>query len=596
MRSRYWPLVLLLGLALAMLAITPAPADDKPNAAKIQKLIDQMGSDTYEEREAAAKALGAIGEPALELLRKAVQYGEPEVRKRAEDLVRKIEKTAERDRVLGATRVRLSFKDTPIPDAVAEIQKKTGYNLYLHDPDGKLKDRKVTLDTGETTFWSALEQFCQKAGLAEATQQDLMLRPGVRPRPVPPIRPLPAEKIPDKAPARPKDAPNKEKGKADAPRAKGAALAADKAIAPLAPQAPPPPAAGPVAGAAVIAQPFFNGQTGQIILVEGKDKEKKEATDVSSAVRFKVASRSEMFGTTAANEILLALEITPEPKLQWQQTLAVRLTKALDDQGQELKEGAVADNPGIVGPGGFVGGPAVRPNLRMAWDGLHQFVPLYLKKGEKTAKTLKELSGIVTAQLLTAPQAVITADHVLKSNGKTFKGVEEGAIKILDVSKGENGTVTVRFELDQPANVLPANGGGWGFPGGIQIMPAPAAPQAVPQGALNAVPAQLGVVRLQAQPAQPAIQIAIAGPGGMAMPLGGDNGVALLDEKNHPVPVLVQQQIGWRPVQAGQKNVQEHIFVFQLKKGQSEDLKLVFLGRKQTTIDIPFTLKEVPLP
>src|SRR5262245_58529663 len=113
MCNRYWPLVLLLGLCAGMLAITPAPADDKADAAKIQQLIDQLGSDKYEDREVAGKALDAIGEPALALLRKAIRDGEPEVRKRAEDLVRKIEKTTERSRVLGATKVHLVFKDTP---------------------------------------------------------------------------------------------------------------------------------------------------------------------------------------------------------------------------------------------------------------------------------------------------------------------------------------------------------------------------------------------------------------------------------------------------------------------------------------------------
>jgi hypothetical protein len=314
-----------------------------------------------------------------------------------------------------------------------------------------------------------------------------------------------------------------------------------------------------------------------------------------------------MFGTAPAGEVLLVLEITPEPKLQWLQTLALRVTKALDDQGQELKELSVAEISGPnPGPGGFVAGPAVRPNVRLGWDGTHQYSPIHLKKGEKSAKSLKELSGTVTAQLLTAPQALITADNVLKSSGKTFKGAEEGSIKIIDVSKGENGTVTVRFEMEQPANVLPANGGGWGMPGGIQIQPLPAAPRAVPQGALNAAQAQAVVAQVQANGAvvvrqvqvqgQNAIGFAVAGPGGMAMPLAGYNGIALLDDKGNAVPVLIQQQIGFRPVQAGQKNVQEHIFVFQLEKGQSEDVKLVFLGRKQTSIDIPFTLKDVPLP
>lgn len=588
MRRSYWPLALLLGLWAGFLATTPAPADDKkPDAEKIQKLINQLGSDKYEERQKAAQELDAIGAPALELLRKAVKDGEPEVRKRADELVKKMEKAAEQTRVLAATKVHLVFKDTPVADAVAEIQKKTGYNIALFDPEQKLKDRKVTLDTGETTFWSALEQFCHKAGLAEAAPQDMRMPPPLPPgRPAAPApAPKPVEKK-DQAAAQP------------AVRAVANANLADKAVAPQAP-APPPPAPA-------IAQ-FFPGQPGQIVLTDAGDKAKKEAADVSSAVRVKALPKSDLFGQPGEGEILLALEISPEPKLQWQQTMAVRIRKALDDQGQELKEAA----PSAPGAPTNIGvGAVVRPGFHPWFGGLNQYYPVRLKKGEKAAKSLKELSGTVTAQLLTAPQAVITADNVLKSNGKTFKGADEGSIKILDVSKGDNGTVTVRFELEQPTNVFPANGGGFGIaPGGIQLQPLPAQPvqaRVVPRGALNAAPAQAqpavvqvqgnggAVFQVQVQ-AQPAIGIAV-GPGGMVTSQVGFNGVALLDEKDHAVPVLVQQQVGFKPVQPGQKNVQEYVFVFQLEKGQGDNLKLAFLGRKQTTVDIPFTLKDVTLP
>jgi hypothetical protein len=591
MRRSYWPLALLLGLWAGLLAIPPAPADDKkPDAEKIQKLIDQLGSDKYEDRQNAVKELDAIGEPALELLRKAVKDGEPEVRKRADELVKKIEKATEQTRVLAATKVHLVFKDTPVADAVAEIQKKTGYNVVLFDPEQKLKDRKVTLDTGETTFWAALEQFCQKAGLAEASPQ------GTMPPPVPPGRPVP--------PA-PKPVEKKDQAAAQ-PEARVAANAnlADKAVAPQAPAAPAP--------AHAVAQ-FFPGQPGQIVLVDAGEKAKKEAADVSSAVRVKALQKFDLFGTAGEGEVLLTLEISPEPKLQWQQTMAVRIRKALDDQGQELKEAA----PNAPGAPTSIGvGAVVRPGFHPGFGGLHQYYPVRLTKGEKGAKSLKELSGTVTAQLLTAPQAVITADNVLKSNGKAFKGADEGSIKILDVSKGENGTVTVRFELEQPTNVFPANGGGFVAPGGIQLQPLPAQPvpaRVPPRGALNAAPAQAqpAVVQVpvqvpgnpprqevrfvQVQAAQPAIGIAV-GPGGMVTAQVGFNGIALLDEKDHAVPVLVQQQVGFKPVQPGQKNVQEYIFVFQLEKGQGDNLKLAFLGRKQTTVDIPFTLKDVTLP
>src|ERR1700712_822681 len=76
---------LVVGLAMAGLAGVPAPAADtaKPDAAKIDKLVEQLGSDTFTEREAATAALAKIGLPALASLRKAITSKDNELRKRA---------------------------------------------------------------------------------------------------------------------------------------------------------------------------------------------------------------------------------------------------------------------------------------------------------------------------------------------------------------------------------------------------------------------------------------------------------------------------------------------------------------------------------
>src|SRR6516162_1103660 len=56
----------------------------KVSAAEIQKLIDQLGSEKFVERQAASKRLAEIGEPAWNALRKAAANSEElEVRRRA---------------------------------------------------------------------------------------------------------------------------------------------------------------------------------------------------------------------------------------------------------------------------------------------------------------------------------------------------------------------------------------------------------------------------------------------------------------------------------------------------------------------------------
>src|SRR5262245_32024386 len=78
-------------LLLLASAAAPAPgADDAADAARIARLVRQLGSDDFDEREAATKELEAIGEPALAPLRKAAAEGDAEVRARAAALLRKI--------------------------------------------------------------------------------------------------------------------------------------------------------------------------------------------------------------------------------------------------------------------------------------------------------------------------------------------------------------------------------------------------------------------------------------------------------------------------------------------------------------------------
>lgn len=84
---------LLLGFALA--ARSEPPSKDKPQASptEIERLIRQLGSGRFEEREAASSGLAEIGEMALEALRKAASAkGDAEARRRSQDLVRAIER------------------------------------------------------------------------------------------------------------------------------------------------------------------------------------------------------------------------------------------------------------------------------------------------------------------------------------------------------------------------------------------------------------------------------------------------------------------------------------------------------------------------
>jgi len=170
----------------------------EPNdAARVRALIEQLGSDTFTDRQQAFEALDALGESALDALRQATNHEDTEIRKRARDLVSRIEKRTENARLLRPTLVQLAYKDTPLREAMADFQRQSGVRLTLHDPDNQLKDRKLTLNTNKTTFWNALAQFCEAAELHEGDANRAGMPAGAVARNLPArIAPVPGVAVP----------------------------------------------------------------------------------------------------------------------------------------------------------------------------------------------------------------------------------------------------------------------------------------------------------------------------------------------------------------------------------------------------------------
>src|SRR5262245_39052015 len=92
-RWRYWSAVSVLLLAGTLPGRTAGPADAAvPDVKEMERLIEQLGNDSAAKRREASRRLEALGEPALPLLRKALQsHADPDVRLRAGLVVRAIE-------------------------------------------------------------------------------------------------------------------------------------------------------------------------------------------------------------------------------------------------------------------------------------------------------------------------------------------------------------------------------------------------------------------------------------------------------------------------------------------------------------------------
>ncbi len=161
------PALLLAALVLGTAAGVVPAAKDKPTRDEVARLIARLGSKKYTERQAAARALDALGAVALPDLTRAAASPDAEIRRQAKTLVKKISKRLETEQLLAATRVHFVWKDTPVTTAVAELAKKTGFRIEVEAVTPRLAARKITLDTGETTFWQAFDQLCQKGQLKE---------------------------------------------------------------------------------------------------------------------------------------------------------------------------------------------------------------------------------------------------------------------------------------------------------------------------------------------------------------------------------------------------------------------------------------------
>ena len=140
-----------------------------PGQADPARLVEQLGSPRFQEREDAAEGLRKLGGAALPALRTAMQNDDMERKSRATALVAEIEARL----MVEPTLVKLAYRDRPLLEVVADLgnQSETSISLF---PDNApaWADRRITLEAAEPVpFWEAIEHLCREAGLAVTNGQ-----------------------------------------------------------------------------------------------------------------------------------------------------------------------------------------------------------------------------------------------------------------------------------------------------------------------------------------------------------------------------------------------------------------------------------------
>ncbi len=594
MRMRILFSALVLGAGLMVLK---SPAADPADAERVAKLIAELGSAKFEDRVKASKELEAIGPPALEALRKAAQGSNLEARRRAEELVKVLESQVQSSKLLVASRVRLRYTNTPVLKAVADLAQKTGAQIRYIDDEAKLRERTVTLDTGDTTFWQAFDQFCAKAGLVEGSPRNLSA--------------------------------------ARQPLATAVAGGAPQQIVPPAtlPQPIGPNTVFPTVG------PYR-----LITLIDGKPP----AAPADYVGPFRVRAfppEAKLYGEPplGEKEVRFLAEVAPEPQFDFQNVLDVRIDKALDDRGQALAPWKAADGP-----------------ANAAARSPRQF-PIRLQAADQPSRRLRELKGTVAAQIRTPPRELAVVDNLLKAVGRTVKGEHDVTLAVSDMKKLDDGQVQLRLLVERPGDVYahysPPTLGNVPIPGipgvpnqiqpvplpNIQIKPiqirllpipqpqpnppAPGQPPATPADkapvppAANP-PADKAPVPPAPKPAPQAVPPQAVPPQPVpANPPGGKGqapavpapaqlvpavapvrtfgvtylGLSVLDAKDQRLTLTDARALG-SPRTVKDVVTQEVSITVKPSKDQGPPVKVVFMGNRSATVEFSFTLKDVPLP
>ena len=503
------PLVVI-GLGLCHASADPVkPAPAKADAAVVAKLLAQLGSERYQDREEAFKELDALGPTALEALRTAVTSRDEETRRRAVELVLLIEKRRECAQLTQPKMVHLAFTDTPVTQAVQDLARKTGFQIQIEGDQTKLANRKITLDTGEVPFWQAVDEFCQKAGLVERGSGAVV-------------------------------------GNADV-EMNGRRMGRF--------------------GKRVIYDGMYGGPQPEMGLVFLDGKPSAMPTYYGGALRVRLLPRAAPAANAPQNDTeagtLLTIEVSPEPKMGLQSILSVRIDSVVDEKGNELKtplpyinasQGGGDFDVMMGGMGGAMAWNTAYPDGMGQNNGLSKQAPIRLRC--EGVKKLKEIHGHIAAEILTPMQPLMTMEDILNASNKTVAGKDGGSLKVSQVEreeKGNKGQVTLQVVVERP--------------------PLP-----------------------QAEARAARMRMMWGGPMPVQDQLNDVNTVgrtlSLVDEKGQAFKLVAVETKALDNEPGG---TVEYRLTFQPPAAAARPAKLVYLGQREATIDVPFVLKDVPI-
>jgi hypothetical protein len=375
--------VFFLGSLAAGQSSNPSPSD-----ARTAELIRKLGSSSYPQREQARKELEAIGTPALDALLRARKSTDVETNRRVAELIRRCQEQLLTQHVLAPKQIQLKLTGASVDEGIAELSKLSGYSLQFTGDRLPFADKKITLDTGKTTFWQALDQFCEKAGLSEKI--DLTPKAAVLSRTV--IR----------------------KGR----------------IRQMVDMGVPTRAADPIILTGRATEKSFVSYAGAVKAQLWEVKRDKESDDL--ILTFVISAEPRLLNTSLEGRPLIAKALDQKKQ---------KLVPLLDEPKRPVESDDEIDIGGLMP---FDGTFSRQSQYR-------RYAHIRLKQGEDSAQVLKELTGSLGMQVDLTNETIAKVDRIMEAAGRSAPGCHGGTLKVDSIRKvGEDIEVQVTMSNLSP--------------------------------------------------------------------------------------------------------------------------------------------------
>jgi hypothetical protein len=253
----------------------------------------------------------------------------------------------------------------------------------------------------------------------------------------------------------------------------------------------------------------------------------------------------------AGNEIGFLLEASPEPALPWQGLTRICVHKAVDEHGQMLTQA----DPFLVSADDL---RAFNSGQALVWDSATgapagpspaaRVAPVRFKPGKQPSTRLKEVHGTLTVQVQSMRQLAVV-DNVLQRQRETVVGDGGVWVRVVEVERtGQQLRMAMLVQAPGPRG----------------------------KGLVQVRRNERGVLVMDSNDAKLGIELELQDASGAALK-PSDSRKFLT---SHP---------------RGMEMVLQYHLSFRLAPNQPEPTRLVCRGPRTVAIDVPFTLRDVPL-